>query len=141
MDDKKLISNLNQHPIIFFDGVCGICNKFVDIILKADKNEIFFFAPIQGETAKRILQPLPSKVSDWSMIYVDENGIYQQSDASLQICRRMGGSWKILGYLLLIPRIIRNPVYRLIAKNRYKLFGKRDSCRLPGENEKERFLP
>jgi len=76
MDDKELISNLNQHPIIFFDGVCGICNKFVDIILKSDKNEIFFFAPIQGETAKRILQPLPSKVSDWSMIYVDENGIY-----------------------------------------------------------------
>lgn len=141
MDDKELISNLNRHPIIFFDGVCGICNKFVDIILKADKNEIFFFAPIQGETAKRILQPLSSKASDWSMIYVDENGIYQQSDASLQICRRMGGSWKILGYLLLIPRVIRNPVYRLIAKNRYKLFGKRDSCRLPSEKEKERFLP
>ena len=133
--------DLNKTPIIFFDGVCAMCNSFVDLVLKADKEKIFHFAPIQGATAKELLPTLSDNPSDWSMIYLDENGVHDESDASLEIYRRLGGAWTILSLLLYIPKFIRNPIYRLIAKNRYKFFGKKDTCRLPTTEEQERFLP
>lgn len=133
--------DLNKTPIIFFDGVCEMCNSFVDLVLKADKEKIFHFAPIQGSTARELLPKLPDNPGDWSMIYLDENGVHDQSDASLKIYRRLGGVWTILSLLLYIPKFIRNPIYRFIAKNRYKFLGKKDNCRLPSAQEKERFLP
>ena len=132
---------LREHPIIFFDGVCGMCNGFVDMIIRADTGGVFRFAAIQGETAKEILPTLPQNTSDWSMVYVDDRGIHDQSDASLEVYRRLGGFWKILSLAQIIPQVIRTPVYRVIARNRYRWFGRRDSCRIPSESEKERFLP
>lgn len=128
-------------PIIFFDGVCGMCNAFVDLMLRADREGVFRFAPIQGETAKALLPPLPDDARAWSMVYLDEAGLHDQSDASLRVYRRLGGLWAVLGWLRLVPRCIRNPVYRVIARNRYRWFVKRDTCRVPSESERARFLP
>jgi predicted DCC family thiol-disulfide oxidoreductase YuxK len=127
-------------PIIFYDDVCVMCNGFVDLILRVDRRRQFLFAPLGGETSRKVLPPLPDDPSQWSMVYVDERGIYDQSDASLEVYRRLGGLWGLLSVAQILPRRIRNPVYRVIARNRYRWFGKRDTCRLPTAEEKSRFL-
>ena len=138
------MSSAERHPdraIIFFDGVCGMCNRFVDIVLAMDSKAVFRFAPLQGQTARDLLPPLPPDPRDWSMIYLDERGTHVESDASLQVYRRLGGIWWLLSLGLLVPRWVRNPIYRVIARNRYRWFGTRDSCRVPTEEERDRFLP
>jgi predicted DCC family thiol-disulfide oxidoreductase YuxK len=127
-------------PVIFFDDVCVMCNRFVNLILRVDRRQQFLFAPLHGETARKLLPPLPDDPSRWSMIYVDELGLHDQSDASLQVYRRLGGPWWVLSLARFIPAWIRNPIYRVIARNRYRWFGKRDACRLPSAEERERFL-
>jgi len=128
-------------PIIFFDGVCGMCNRFVDIVRGADKAGVFRFAPLQGETARRLLPPLQDDAREWSMLYLDERGLHDQSDASLQVYRRLGGAWAVLSWFRVVPRFLRTPVYRWIARNRYRWFGRRADCRVPTPEERERFLP
>jgi predicted DCC family thiol-disulfide oxidoreductase YuxK len=128
-------------PVIFFDDVCVMCNGFVNILLRVDRRQRFFFAPLRGETASRLLPPLPDDASKWSMVYVDESGIHDQSDASLEVYRRLGGLWWLLSLARFVPRAIRDPIYRVIAKNRYRWFGKRETCRIPSADERERFLP
>lgn len=129
-----------RNPIIFFDGECGMCNTFVDVILRVDKRSIFLFAPLQGETATRLLPSLSHDPHEWSMVYLDEAGIHQESDASLEVYRRLGGWWKLLAVAQMVPLAIRTPIYRWVARNRYRLFGKKDSCRIPSTAERERFL-
>lgn len=130
-----------QKPIIFFDGVCAMCNAFVDVIIRIDRKQIFLFAPIQGTTAQELLPPLGDNPKEWSMVYMDETGIYRQSDASLMVYKRIGGIWGLLGLLWYVPRFIRDPVYRFIANNRYRWFGKKETCRIPTAEERVRFLP
>lgn len=128
-------------PIIFFDGVCGMCNTFVNLALKIDRREIFMFAPLQGTTAREMLPPLSDDPTEWSMIYLDERGTHDQLDASLEVYRRLGGIWTILSWLRFVPRAIRTPMYRILARNRYRWFGKKDVCRIPTADERRRFLP
>ena len=130
-----------EEPIIFFDGVCVMCNTFVNLILRVDKRSQFRFAPLQGSTAKRLLPSLPDDPREWSMLYLDEGGVHDLSDASLEVYRRLGGAWSFLSLARHVPRFIRNPAYRLLARNRYRWFGQRDSCRVPSAQERERFLP
>ena len=127
-------------PIIFYDDVCVMCNGFVSLLLRIDRRQQFLFAPLGGETSRKILPPLPEDPGQWSMIYVDEAGVHDQSDASLEVYRRLGGIWWLLSLAQLVPRWIRNPAYRVLARNRYRWFGKRDTCRLPTAEEKARFL-
>jgi predicted DCC family thiol-disulfide oxidoreductase YuxK len=127
-------------PVIFFDDVCIMCNTFVNLLLRVDRKKQFLFAPLTGETARKLLPPLPVDPKEWSMVYVDESGIHDQSDASLQVYRRLGGLWWLLSLARFVPRWIRNPVYRVLARNRYRWFGKRDTCRLPTVEERARFL-
>jgi predicted DCC family thiol-disulfide oxidoreductase YuxK len=129
-----------EKPVIFFDDVCVMCNGFVNLILRVDRQQQFLFAPLSGETASRLLPPLPDDPSKWSMVYVDESGIHDQSDASLEVYRRLGGLWWLLSLARFVSRVIRNPVYRVIARNRYRWFGKRDTCRIPSPEERTRFL-
>ena len=130
-----------ERPIIFFDGVCGMCNKLVDLILRIDRREKFLFAPIQGETAKELLPVPPDDPEEWSMLYLDERGLHDQSDASLEVSRRLGGVWWLLSIVRFVPRFLRDPAYRVIVRNRYRWFGRRDACRIPTPEERERFLP
>lgn len=130
-----------ERPIIFFDGVCGMCNTMVDFLVRVDRKGVFLFAPIQGETARRLLPPLPEDPQDWSLLYRDEQGLHDESDAVLLVCGRLGGPWWCLSLLRVTPRFIRNPIYRVIARRRYRLFGKREACRVPTPEERARFLP
>lgn len=135
-------SNRNvQNPIIFFDGVCGLCNSVVSVLLRADTNHLFRFAPLQGETARALLPPLSDDPGIWSLVYLDEQGVHEQSDGALLIARRLGGAWSLLGVIRFLPRGVRDGLYRVIARNRYRWFGKREACRIPTAEERARFLP
>jgi predicted DCC family thiol-disulfide oxidoreductase YuxK len=132
-----------EPPVIFFDGVCGLCNTFVDWVLRTDKPEVFRFAPLQGDTAKKRLGPLAGAgdPAGWSVVYQDEAGTYTGAEACLRIARRLGGIWSAAAAVLLrVPSGVRDRVYGFIARRRYRWFGKLDSCRRPGPAERSRFL-
>jgi predicted DCC family thiol-disulfide oxidoreductase YuxK len=144
MDDERSApapAARGEHPIIFFDGVCTMCSRFVSLVVRADKKGVFRFAPLQGETARRLLPPLAGDARQWSMLYLDERGLHDQSEASLQVYRRLGGWAWPLSLLRFVPRFLRDPVYRVVARNRYRWFGRSATCRVPSPEERARFLP
>lgn len=129
-----------QKPIVFFDGVCGLCNRFVDFAMRIDKRHVLCFAPLQGVTAKRILRTDGVEIPD-SIVFFDDNDAFYKSDAVLRICKRIGGFWWFFAIMCsFIPRPIRDVVYDFIATHRYQWFGKRDTCRMPTEDEKKYLL-
>lgn len=129
-----------KKPIIFFDGECNLCNGFVDLILKIDTEQKFLLAPLQGETAKHYLPPLSTKPEDWAIAYFDGEKSVQASDACLAICEKLGGIWKIFTLFRPLPQNFRDFLYRIIASNRYRWFGKR-SCRPINSSKPSPFLP
>jgi len=132
---------LSVHPVIFFDGVCGLCNRWVDFVLKRDRAQLFRFSPLQGETALAWLQ-FGSEVSLDSIVLVDSLGEHRKTDAVARILRGLGGMWGLAGAALaILPRPLRNLGYDLVAKNRYRVFGRKATCRLPTLEERSRFLP
>ncbi len=118
-----------------------MCNGFLDWLIKIDRSAFFRMAPLQGETAKSLLPPLPQNAEDWSIYVLDETGLYSQSEAVLQILRRLGGIWVLLSVGGVVPATFRDVIYRIIARNRYSILGKRESCRVPSEADRSRFLP
>lgn len=131
-----------DHPILFFDGVCNLCNSWVDYVIRRDKDRVFRFASLQGETARKMV-PDYAKPGDLStLVLLDEKGQHIRSTAALRMMRRLGGfSGGLATVLLAIPRPIRDLGYRVVAANRYRLFGQKDSCRLPTPQERALFLP
>lgn len=130
-------------PIVLFDGVCNLCNGAVNVLLDLDKRKRLKFASLQSEYAKKLIQfhGLEQKIQGIdSILFWDGKEIYTKSNAILEISGLLGGFWKILRVTYLIPKLIRDLFYDLIAKNRYKLFGKRESCRMPTPELKERIL-
>ena len=128
-------------PVIFFDGVCGLCNRSVDFVLARDRRRVFRFAPLQGETARAWLDPADVRDLN-SLVVVDRAGVHRRSSAVVRILRRLGGFWAALGGLLwIIPRPLRNLGYRAVARYRYRLFGKKETCRMPSADERALFLP
>jgi predicted DCC family thiol-disulfide oxidoreductase YuxK len=127
--------------VILFDGVCNLCNRTVQFILKRDKQSRFKFASLQGEFGQRTLARfgLPESSLN-SFILLEGEKIYTQSTGALRVLLHLGGVWKILYAFIIIPRFIRDAVYNLIARNRYKWFGKRALCYLPTLNVQDRFL-
>lgn len=128
-------------PIVFFDGVCGLCNRTVDLLLKRDTRGVLRFAPLQGDTAQKLLTA-DDVESLSSLVFWDGANLYRRSAGTVRIFWRLGGLWKVLAALLwLVPLPIRNAGYRVIAAYRYRWFGKRETCRMPTPEERERFLP
>jgi predicted DCC family thiol-disulfide oxidoreductase YuxK len=131
----------NLLPVIFFDGVCGLCNHWINFVLARDRNRRFRFAALQGETARDWLK-LPPVEALSSVVLVDSTGVYRQTDAVWRMLVQLGGVCRIAGWLMrLLPRPIRNWGYDFIARHRYRWFGKKESCRLPTPDERARFLP
>ena len=129
------------YPVIFFDGACVVCNRFVRRIMRADKGDVFSFDSLQGETAKAVLDQLPADPKEWTMIYVDSRGRFEQSDAVIEIYRRLGGFWSLFCVLKIVPRVIRNWAYRFFARHRYRWFGQLETCSVPSPEDRKRFLP
>ena len=131
----------SSRPVVFFDGVCGLCNRFVDFVLLRDPQGLFLFSPLQGETAARRLNA--ADISDLKTVVVlDGDQTYRKSAAVIHVLGRLGGFWRLMaGLLWIVPRPIRDLGYSWIANNRYAIFGKKETCRLPTADERSRFLP
>lgn len=128
-----------NHPLVFFDGVCGMCNATVNTLLALDPRGDLRFSPLQGQTAAQMLDPDLVARCD-SIVLVKNNTTYLKSDAALQILRTLGGPWTLLSLLRFVPKGLRDGVYAFIAKNRYRFFGKHETCRIPTPDERARFL-
>ncbi|MFF2445831.1 thiol-disulfide oxidoreductase DCC family protein [Neobacillus sp. NPDC058068] len=126
--------------IILFDGVCNLCNSSVQFILKRDPNGTFKFASLQGEAGQSLLKKYGLNTNINSFVLLENGEIHLKSTAALRICRKLTGAWRLLAVFLIIPRSIRDLFYGIIAKNRYRWFGKKDSCMLPKPEWKSRFL-
>jgi len=142
-DNTQTTENKN---IVLFDGVCALCNHSIDYLIKLDTDLNLKYAPLQGETAKTIFSR--HTIHDdalKSIIFVKKTAggeiIYKRSDAVLESIKAIGGFWKIASLFKVIPKSIRDRIYDFIARNRYKWFGKYETCRLPSPEERELFLP
>ncbi len=128
-------------PIILFDGICNFCNRTVNIILDYDKDAKFQFAASQSIAGiNKIKEFNLDQAVSASVILIDNEKVYKKTDAVIQIAKQLYGWPRLFGFIKFIPRPIRDFVYDIIAKNRYTLFGKRASCRMPEESERNRFL-
>jgi len=127
--------------VILFDGVCNLCNGFVQFIIKRDKNRLFQFASLQSNYGRNLIShfKLPLTATGTVILYHDGK-VSVESDASIEIISSLGGMWKCVKVFKIFPRFIRNGLYRLLARNRYRLFGKTDQCMVPSDNTKDRFL-
>ncbi len=126
-------------PVVFFDGVCGLCNKTVDLLLREDTEEVLRFAPLQGDYAREKL-PDALTVGPNSIVLLEDGVVYLRSDAALRIATALGGFWRLFAVFYAVPGPLRDVVYDFIARNRYRWFGKHDTCRLPTPAERARFL-
>jgi predicted DCC family thiol-disulfide oxidoreductase YuxK len=125
--------------IIFFDGVCGLCDGFVQFILKIDKDKKFHFSPLQSDFARiKLSQEYTNDLK--TLVLMKDEKLYFKSCAIIHILLEIGGVWKIAIIGRIFPSFILDFLYDLIAKHRYKTFGIRKSCRLPGPDEKSRFV-
>lgn len=126
--------------IIFFDGVCNLCNNSVQFIIKRDKKNKFKFASLQSSFAKNNLSKHIDVDKLESIVLLNEDKLYTKSAAALLIARELSGMWPMFYVFIIIPSFIRDWFYNIIAKNRYRIFGKKDSCMIPSPAFKEKFL-
>ena len=125
-----------MNKIIIFDGICGLCNRSVNILIKLDKHKLFQYTSLQGE----FVQTLEITPDIDSIVFYDHGILYYKSTAILKILHSLGGIWKIVNVFYIIPRVIRDHIYDFIAKYRYKVFGKMESCRMPKKEEEALFI-
>ena len=139
---EQLGNDLSTHSVLLFDGVCNLCNGFVQFVIQRDKEARFKFAPLQSEIAEQLLAGTmvqPHLLN--SVVLVEGKMVYTHSDAALLVGRRLGGIWFVLSSVASVfPASFRNIIYNWIAKNRYRWFGQKDTCMLPTPALKSRFL-
>lgn len=131
--DKKLI---------LFDGVCNLCNTSVQYVIKHDKKNRFMFTALQSETGKKIIDHfnVDTNKVDSIILYTPGKGIVSKSTAALKVASKLGFPTNMLSVFLIVPAFIRNWVYNIVAKNRYKWYGKKDACMVPTPELKSKFL-
>jgi predicted DCC family thiol-disulfide oxidoreductase YuxK len=130
-----------DHPIIVFDAVCVLCSANARFVLKHDRREHFRLASMQGETGAALYRRFGIDPADPdTIILVEGDTVKRDSDAVLAIYAGLGWPWRVVAILRLVPRFLRDPVYRWIARNRYRLFGKRETCWLPSADQARRVL-
>lgn len=133
---------MESKEIIFFDGVCNLCNGAVNFIIDRDRHGRFLFASLQSDLAKDKLDPTGVDVSKLdSIVLLKKDGtVREKSSAVLHIAKRLGGGWPLMYVFMLLPKPIRDLAYDFIARNRYKWFGRQDQCRMPTPELRQRFL-
>ncbi len=143
MTHAPIEKNVESTKIIFFDGYCQLCNYAIDWLLRRDKKNHFFFASLQGQTAQKHLAGIYRSdfIEKDTLIYLRNQVPLEKSTAILMILIDLGGLWRTMGILLIIPRTFRDWIYIFIAKNRYRFFKKRTHCRLPSPDESKKLLP
>jgi len=136
-----------SNPIIFYDGVCGLCNRLVQFLLKHDSHDRLRFASLQSDFAAQVLRRHGAAPEDLDTVYVVSDHalrserLASRSDAAVVALHELGGGWSVLSVSLRwLPRWLRNWAYNLVARNRYRIFGKYDSCPIPSEKDRRKFL-
>ncbi len=129
-----------KHPILLFDGVCNLCNHYVQFVIERDPEARFRFASLQSDTGQTILAEKNLSKALGTVVLLDNKKVYTHSDVALQMTLHLGGWWKILHGFAIIPKFMRDGIYNLVADNRYRLYGKKESCMLPSPDLKARFL-
>ncbi len=130
-----------NQSIILFDGVCNFCNYWVNFIIDRDKNNQFRFAALQSEKGSELLGKFNLPKGDFdSFILIENNKVFKKSSAAFEIAKQLNGWPKIIIPFGILPHSLTDLIYDLVAKNRYKFFGKKDSCRIPTKEEKSKFL-
>ena len=133
--------NIDNTAIILFDGVCNFCNSSVNKIIKHDKKNRFKFAALQSEIGKKLLQKYALDASKMdSIILIENDAAFIKSTAILRIAKQLNGIYPLAYSFIIIPTFIRNFFYDFIARNRYKWWGKNDSCMIPTDEVKEKFI-
>jgi len=132
---------IENGAVVLFDGICNFCSGSVLSIIKRDPKGYFRFSAIQTESGESIMKKynIHSDKAD-SIILIENNMVYYRSSAALRIARKLKGGWKLFYGAMIIPPFIRNFFYDLVARNRYRWFGKRDHCFIPDQNIRERFI-
>ena len=129
-------------PILFFDGVCGLCDRLVQFVLRRDRPARFRFAALQSELAATTLRRFGKDAADLDTVYLltDDARLLQKSRAIFFVLRALGLPWSLVTVFAILPTAITDWFYDRVAHNRYRIWGKRDSCRLPSADERARFL-
>jgi len=139
-----MISSLKSRQldnIIYFDGVCNLCNWMVTFVIKHDKRSTFSFSQLQSDFAKKLKFHVNVQNMTYdTLIYQQGENYYIKSEAVLRILKEIGGVWKLFYVLKIIPKPLRDWMYDKIARSRYRLFGKMDSCMIPSKEIQARFL-
>lgn len=132
---------MDEHPIILFDGVCNLCNQAVQYVIRHDPTSKFRFATLQGATGISLLNRYKLSTNDLnSFVLIDKGQAFTRSTAALNVARKLSGITKLLYGFIIVPRLIRDFVYKVIANNRYRWFGKKESCMIPTPDLSSRFL-
>jgi len=127
--------------VVLFDGICNLCNGLVDFVIARDPAAHFTFASLQSDAARGLLndvhaaEPLPD-----SFVFVEDGRVFTRSDAALRLVRRLGFPWNVAYPLMVVPRPLRDWAYDIVARNRYRWFGRRETCRVPTPDLRRRFL-
>jgi predicted DCC family thiol-disulfide oxidoreductase YuxK len=131
----------HQHPVVLFDGVCNFCDATINFLIRQDPRAVLRFAPLQEPAGQRLLQQLnlPTNTFD-TFLLLDAGRVYARSTAGLRVLRRLGGLWAGLYGFMLVPAFVRDGVYQLIARNRYRWFGRKDACMIPDAGVRGRFV-
>ena len=132
---------MKEQPIILFDGICNLCNRVVQFVIRRDKKGLIQFAALQSEAGQELLRQyrLPAAAME-SFVFIENGKAYSRSLAALKVCRHLGGLWPLCYGFIIVPRFIRDAVYNWVAGNRYKWFGVRAECMVPTPEIKARFL-
>ena len=135
-----------SNPIVLYDGVCGLCNHLVQFLLKRDTNDRFRFASLQSNFAQNLLRHHGADPYDLDTVYVvkdhgqREQSLLARSDAVFYMLHQLNGVWKLAGVGRILPKVFRDAAYKAVARNRYRVFGKHESCVLPEPKHRNKFL-
>ncbi|MDI6401413.1 thiol-disulfide oxidoreductase DCC family protein [Balneolaceae bacterium ANBcel3] len=143
MNTNIEILKASEKSILLFDGVCNLCNRWVRFVVRKDPNKKVLFIPIQSVTGQKLVEELALDVSAMGRetVFLLKNGtVYVESDAILELAKELSGIIRIAGAGWVVPGNIRNYLYRWVAKNRYRWFGKRDRCMVPDDDTADRFI-
>lgn len=125
-------------PILYFDGVCNLCNGAVQWVIRRDKQQQFLFAPLQSEAGALAMNAMGQNLD--SIILFHHGQYFTKSNAALRIASLLGGRWAWLAALRIFPKVVRDAVYDLVARNRYRWFGKKNACMIPTPALQRRFI-
>jgi len=131
----------HNDPIVIFDGVCNFCNSVVNFIIKRDPHGAIYFSPMQSDYAQQLMAYYQiDNLALNTFVLIKDREVFIRSTAALEICKNLTGFWRLMWVFKIIPKPVRDGVYRLIARNRYRWFGKMDSCIVPNDKLRARFI-